>query len=442
MANSSDVGKRAYMSYYLQKVGGLDKLSENNDVSSAFKYTADYKKDAIVLTFIEDVSLTLGTLASLYKLLYWSKPNGKSLIPENLLRFNCKIIVSELRNFTRVKASGNSVEVIKDNLSRYVYDIKECQFFFSKLPHGDIVDNIVKDTFLEHSVSFDYKYSTVTFERFNPNINKYAGYNSGGMWDSNGNEFVHSTKDLEIREFLIKNYTNFNIVDENPNSFNDAVESEKQNSIRNISEELRERDRLEAEEVARKREFNSNDIQERMRDEELSLTKEKSDSIKQKKLSAILGTAKFSYQDIAEMEGGKLEELVNPPVKKQEKLKDIVEKNTTIEKKGPGNTQKIKDILRKKTTLKGSINRAGGIIKQQAKIAGRRYLQEVVNKNTALLNKSLNKALNAIAGTRGIKPPLNVYTDKKPSQASRFFYDVRGQLADFAGDALENILGG
>ena len=116
------------MSYYLKKVGGLKDLSENNG-SNSFKYLTDYRKDVITLDFLEDVSLTLGTLSNLYKLLYWSKPNGKSIIPENLLRFNCKIIVSELRNFSRVKASGRRVDVIKDNLSRYVYNLKECQLF-------------------------------------------------------------------------------------------------------------------------------------------------------------------------------------------------------------------------------------------------------------------------------------------------------------------------
>jgi hypothetical protein len=79
------------MNYYLKKVAGLKNLSESN-TGDTKKYLVDYRKDLITLDFNEDVTLSIGTLAHLYKLLYWSKPNGKSIIPENLLRFNCDII--------------------------------------------------------------------------------------------------------------------------------------------------------------------------------------------------------------------------------------------------------------------------------------------------------------------------------------------------------------
>ena len=134
-------GKKAYMSYYLQKITGLSKLTEAN-TSAEKKYLADYGKDIITLTFLEDVSATMGALAHLYKLLYWSKPNGKNLIPENLLRFNCDIIVSECRNFNRVRKATKTgdLEIIKDNVSRYIYQLRECQFYFSAMPHDDIID--------------------------------------------------------------------------------------------------------------------------------------------------------------------------------------------------------------------------------------------------------------------------------------------------------------
>ena len=82
-------------------------------------FLTDYNKDVIKLNFLEDLSATMGTLAHLYKLLYWSRPNGKGLIPENLLRFNCDIIVSECRNFNRVRKAANTsgdLEIIKDNV--------------------------------------------------------------------------------------------------------------------------------------------------------------------------------------------------------------------------------------------------------------------------------------------------------------------------------------
>lgn len=187
-----DMNKKAYMNYYLKKVGGLDKLIEQN-TPSAKKFLVEYNKDLITLNFSEDVTLSVGTLAHLYKLLYWSKPNGKGIVPENLLRFNCDIIVSEVRNYKRVirGLENNEIKVIKDNVSRYVYSLRECQFYFNTLPHGADVDMGITQisAYPEggYTIQFDYKYSTVKLERFVPKLDgsgegEYVGYDSGAMW--------------------------------------------------------------------------------------------------------------------------------------------------------------------------------------------------------------------------------------------------------------------
>lgn len=185
----SEPGKKAYMSYYLKKVGGLDLLSEANK-GTTLKYIPEWKTDFITLDFNEDVTLNIGTLMHLYKLLYWSKPNGKMLVPENLLRFNCQIIISECRNFNRVKknlATGN-LDILKDNLSRWVYSLKECQFYFDKLPHGNDVDlgGQGPEIFANHTVQFDFKYATTKLERFVPTgtntFGTYVGYDGGAIW--------------------------------------------------------------------------------------------------------------------------------------------------------------------------------------------------------------------------------------------------------------------
>jgi hypothetical protein len=180
-------GKKAYLGYYLKKVGGLDLLVESNK-GDAMKYFASYKKEFITLDFLEDVSLSVATMAHLYKLLYWSKPNGKNIIPENLLRFNCDIIISECRNFNRTRKAveeGN-LEIIKDNLSRHIYSLRECQFYFDKMPHGNDVDlgGAGPSIYDNYTVQFDFKYVTNKFERFVPvgDFGQYVGYNSGAIW--------------------------------------------------------------------------------------------------------------------------------------------------------------------------------------------------------------------------------------------------------------------
>jgi hypothetical protein len=180
-------GKKSYLGYYIKKIGGLDNLVETNK-GDVFKYLSDWKKDFITLDFLEDVSLSVGTLAHLYKLLYWSRPQGKLMIPENLLRFNCEIIISECRNFNRTRKnlqSGN-LEILKDNLSRYIYSLRECQFWFDKMPHpNDISIGGEGPTIYEnYTMQFDYKYSTTKLEKFVPagGWGAYVGYNAGAIW--------------------------------------------------------------------------------------------------------------------------------------------------------------------------------------------------------------------------------------------------------------------
>lgn len=179
-------GKKAYLNYYLKKIAGLEKLIESNTPTEK-NFLADYGKDIITLSFSEDVSLSLGTLTHLYKLLYWSKPNGKTMVPENLLRFNCDIVISEVRNFNRVRKaiSTGDIEVVKDNVSRYIYSLKECQFYFNTMPHEGEVDLASIKAFDTYNVIFDYKYSSVKFERFVPDnkgFGQYVGYDNGAIW--------------------------------------------------------------------------------------------------------------------------------------------------------------------------------------------------------------------------------------------------------------------
>jgi hypothetical protein len=168
--------------HYIKKVSGLDKLIEANTPSSQSSFVK-YRQDLIKLSFYEDTTLNLGTLASLYKALYWSRINGKNIIPENLLRFDCYIIASEVRNLTRVVKAANGkagLETLKENVSRYVYNLYECQLFFDKMTHGDSIDigggSLTNSDLLE--VTFSYKFSTMRFDRFNFNSNQYSFLNN------------------------------------------------------------------------------------------------------------------------------------------------------------------------------------------------------------------------------------------------------------------------
>jgi len=338
-------GKKAYMSYYIKKVGGLDKLVDQNTPSSK-KYLVEYNKDIITINFTEDVSLSVGTLAHLYKLLYWSKPNGKGIIPENLLRFNCDIIVSEVRNFKRVRSaveSGN-IEIIKDNVSRYVYSLKECQFYFNSMTHADIIDLGQISTSGEgaYAVQFDYKYSTSKLERFVPKgrFGEYVGYDSGAIWKI-GNPGARDNSDISVPRFYTVGDNRFN-----------------QNGV----------------------------------NKEFILSRPE-DNLYKRAFEIPVGEEELSGFD---------------------RFKENSKK-------------KAKELL--------------GRLEDVAIQSASRELQFIVNDQVSLLNKTLNKIANS-AGLTGIRPPQNIYTDPALNAGGRIFYDIRGELLNFTGDAIGGIIGG
>jgi hypothetical protein len=162
MDSSSNTGVKVY---YLKKIAGLDKLTESTD-SSEIKSFVDYGKDFISLTFWEDVSQNIGYLSSLYKQLWWSRINGKSIIPQNLLRFDVEITITEIRKYNRVINNNYILNEYVDNISKYTYRLYECQFFFTGLPHGDALDMTAPVTVDTYDMKFNYKNSTMKFTKF------------------------------------------------------------------------------------------------------------------------------------------------------------------------------------------------------------------------------------------------------------------------------------
>ena len=345
-------GKAAYMAYYLKKIGGLDKLVERNTPTDK-SYLVEYNKDVITLDFLEDTSLSISTLSQLYKLLYWSKPNGKGIIPENLLRFNCDIVISEIRNFKRVKKILNSVqdfdrpelEIVKDNVSRHIYSLRECQFYFNGMPHPNDIDMSATPTVYDnYTMQFDYKYSSNKLERFMPTNNgdgQYVGYDGGAIWKvgnaggsntPNGNSILTS-----VPKFFTVGETSLNKTGEDGRF------------ILSIPEQNRTQ-----------RQFGNDGVN------ELDDFKRRSNSF--------VKDLKDTFQDVA-----------------------------------------IRSASRE--------------------------LQNFVNTRTAILNKTLNKILNANNIT-SMRPPRNVYTDRPLNGAERIFYDVRGEVLSFLGNSAANALGG
>lgn len=148
--------------YYLKKISGLNNLVQTNE-----KCFVDYGKDVLTLTLNEDVSVNMGYMVAAYKELTWSRRNGKKMIPDNLLRFDMEIIVTECRKYNRIiKNKDNTLGQHADLTSRYRHKLYECQFIFDALSHGDDIDMSNPTISEGFDIKLNYKYSTLMFDKF------------------------------------------------------------------------------------------------------------------------------------------------------------------------------------------------------------------------------------------------------------------------------------
>ena len=407
--------------HYIKKIEGLEKLVEANTASGQAAFVK-WKTDLIKLSFYEDVTLSTGTLLNLYKLLYWSRKRGKGVLPENILRFDCEIIVSEIRNIGRVRSVLNGpapvdsvaapaeaakaaaapatfknlrpdqadeqfdqltatepvtnssypkpttgsiskdvnesvdpqyesrvLEVIKENVSRYRYNLYECQFHVPVMPHPGAIDHSVplqaSDT---HTIDISFKHSDMSFERFDYSTLKgskgeYLTLNNGLLYPNKV-----STKDTQ------------RVVFESPDG--------KNSSIRGLSKQV---------------DFVRLDV---ISDNQVEDTSSISD-------------------------------IISGLVNSNDILGDI------------------KDID-KKDKFKGALKNAGKDLLKATKTAITNEAQRQLNDRFRLLNNTIEKVKQSY-GLGSISAPTNVYNIKPGSTP---FYDVMNALRNFTGDVLGSAL--
>lgn len=125
-------------SHYINTVSGLNNLA---------KKFIKWKEDALEIELYEDISLYTSYIASLYNNLVYSYESGRTLIPENLLKFDLNIKISEIRNLTSIRklASTNATDqeianALKNNVTCITYKLHDCQFdFVESLPFADSI---------------------------------------------------------------------------------------------------------------------------------------------------------------------------------------------------------------------------------------------------------------------------------------------------------------
>jgi hypothetical protein len=145
--------------YYIEQITGLDKLPAK---------MVKYEEDKITIQLTEDVSLRSSYLAELYNNLIYSYKNQRYLIPENCLRFDMDISITDMRVFKYLITdnNGNLTEKINFDPPRITYTLHDCNFDFSKsIPFQPamIVGGRNQGAPAAHSIlSFDIKYKSIS----------------------------------------------------------------------------------------------------------------------------------------------------------------------------------------------------------------------------------------------------------------------------------------
>jgi hypothetical protein len=323
----------------------------------------------------------MGTLAYLYKLLYWSKPNGKNIVPENLLRFNCDIVISEVRHFNRVRkgVTNGDLEVVKDNLSRYVYTLNECQFWFDQPAHDNDVDLGSIKTYDDFVVTMDYKYVTSKFERWTPDgagFGKYVSYNNGAIWkigNKGGRDVIGpsasgniSTTDIAVPRFYAGGGGN----------------TLKQNGV-------------------------------------------------------VTAYVMESYNPSSTINESVERPITGSASKSTKKSGDETQEGDAVDEKKALRKKKRKEGFE---AFKERSAKAGKILGSKLKSALQKEIRSQVNIRLRLLNNTLDKIRNE-GGMGRMREPTNVYREYD-NTSDRYFFKVKNSLRDFAGDALGGRIGG
>jgi len=411
--------------HYVKKVSGLDRLIEANTPSAQAAFTK-YRQDLIKISFYEDTNLNLGTLASLYKLIYWSRINGKNIIPENLLRFDCYIVASEVRNLTRVVKAANGqagLRTLKENVSRYVYNLYECQLFFDKMTHGDSIDigggALSSPDSLELSIS--YKYSTMKFERYNFIKNNYAGLRNDLLnptqvrpSEANTTSFDGNTINNGLtggfmrlnNGYLGKDTVSDKVITYDNYDFSDDIEIT--NTLGILSSE-------------QKREiYNKYFVKEAVEGENKS--------------GQIYDTNKTETKVPLNANNGSLYTAANPNTESPQS--QLGGQSLNLYGK-PLSTLSVESTI-PLTVNQNSFSKASERLLQNVKKAALSEAQRQLNNQFRLINNSLDKVRNSF-GIGRMREPTNVYTSLPNAQ---FFFDVKNSLRDFGGDVLGGLLGG
>ncbi|MFV2014581.1 MAG: hypothetical protein ACC656_04090, partial [Candidatus Heimdallarchaeota archaeon] len=137
-ANTATNKTKAYYIKEISDVNNLDKVWTGKGEGKKFEL------DYITVKMVDDVKMSARSMAMFYNTFKYHRQSGKEMIPENLLRFNMWIKISEIRNYTSLRQyiKGNNsareiIRAIKKDVTSLYYYVQDCEFDFDNIHSKD-----------------------------------------------------------------------------------------------------------------------------------------------------------------------------------------------------------------------------------------------------------------------------------------------------------------
>lgn len=158
-SRTTDLYKGGLRNHYVKSITGLDKLDK-----MFVTYGGD-KPECLELNLYEDVRLFTTNLKYMYNNFVYNYNQGIRVVPENLLKFNMFVKISEKRTFTLHNASDTEINKHAPTL---IYQLHGCEFIFDESIVGSSVTMMgseSNDTYAGLKIKISYKKVTRIFDK-------------------------------------------------------------------------------------------------------------------------------------------------------------------------------------------------------------------------------------------------------------------------------------
>lgn len=163
--------------YYFQTIDGIKDAWEKSINFSEDPYVGSTDDEGITIGCLEAVDLKITALFNLYKLAVYDSKYRRTIVPKNLLKFDVKVIVHEIRKFKTAvnylnsltnNPSEGTANFVNGNTSAVTFKFKKCMWKASE--SGNVFDTVSNSEAQVATTAIKFSYSNVIMD------GSYSGY--------------------------------------------------------------------------------------------------------------------------------------------------------------------------------------------------------------------------------------------------------------------------